>query len=62
MERRAHSGGLSAVEYAYLEPLLPSPSVRGRPWRWPLREILDGIFNVVRAGAQRRGLPHEYQS
>lgn len=36
------------------------PPARGRPWRWPLRELLDGIFYIVRTGAQWRALPHEY--
>jgi putative transposase len=60
MERRAYPSDLSGAEYAHLEPLLPSPPARGRPWRWPLREILDGIFYIVRTGAQWRALPHEY--
>ena len=60
MERRAYPSDLSSAEFAYLEPHLPSPSSRGRPWRWPLREILDGIFYIVRTGAQWRALPHEY--
>src|ERR687894_1894089 len=60
MERRAYPSDLSDREYACLEPHLPSPSARGRPWKWPLREILDGIFYIVRTGAQWRALPHEY--
>ena len=60
MERRAYPSDLSGGEYAYLEPLLPLPPARGRPWRWPLREIRAGIFYVIRTGAQWRALPHEY--
>jgi putative transposase len=60
MERRAYPSDLSSAEYAYLGPHLPSRPSRGRPWRWPLREILDGIFYIVRTGAQWRALPHEY--
>src|SRR3712207_4983581 len=60
MERRAYPSDLSSVEYGYLEPHLPSPPSRGRPWRWPLRAILDGIFYIVRTGAQWRQPPHEY--
>src|ERR671917_1201234 len=60
MDRRPYPSDLSGAEYAHLEPLLPSPPARGRPWRWPLREIVDGIFYIVRTGAQWRALPHEY--
>jgi putative transposase len=60
MERRAYPSDLSDREYACLEPHLPTPSPRGRPWRWPLREVLDGIFYIVRTGAQWRQLPYEH--
>jgi putative transposase len=60
MERRPYPSDLSGAEYAHLEPFLPEPPPRGRPWSWPLREILDGIFYIVRTGAQWRALPHEY--
>jgi putative transposase len=60
MERRAYPSDLSDGAYACLEPHLPAPQPRGRPWRRPLREILDGVFYVVRTGAQWRQLPHEY--
>ena len=60
MERRPYPSDLSDAEYAILEPHLPVPRPRGRPWRWPLRAILDGVFYVIRTGAQWRQLPYEY--
>jgi len=60
MERRAYPSDLSDREYLALEPHLPAPQARGRPWRWPLRALLDGIFYVMRTGARWRQLPHEY--
>ncbi len=60
MERRAYPSDLSDAEDAVLEPHLPTPQPRGRCWRWPLRTILDGIFCILRTGAQRRQRPHEY--
>jgi putative transposase len=60
MDRRAYPSDLSDREYLALEPHLPVPQRCGRPWRWPLREILDAIFYIVRTGAQWRLLPYEY--
>ena len=60
MERRAYPSDVSDREYLALEPHLPAPKRGGRPWRWPLREILDAIFSIVRTGAQWRLLPYEY--
>ena len=60
MPRCAYPTDLSDAEYSHLEPLLPPPSPRGRPWAHPLREILDAVFYVVRTGCQWRCLPREY--
>ena len=48
---------LNDAEWAVLAPLLPSPSTTGRPWRWPLRAVLDGILYVLRTGCAWRHLP-----
>jgi transposase len=31
----------------------------GRPREWPMREIVNGIFYVMRAGCQWRLLPND---
>ena len=59
MERRAYPSDLSDAEDACPAAHLPGPAPRGRPSRWPLREILDAAFSVVRTGCQWRHLPHE---
>lgn len=48
---------LSDAEWRLIEPLLPEPSVTGRPLAWPLREILNAIFYVLRGGIPWRLLP-----
>jgi putative transposase len=58
--RPPYPSDLSDREFAVLAPHLPAPGPCGRPWKHPLREILDGIFYVVRTGCQWRCLPHEY--
>jgi transposase len=56
----AYPSDLSDAEFAVLAPALPAPCARGRPWKHPLRAVLDGVFYVVRTGCQWRCLPCEY--
>ncbi len=44
-------------EWRVIEPLLPAPKARGRPRGWPFREIVNGIFYVMRSGCPWRLLP-----
>lgn len=60
MPRTAYLSDLSDAEYACLTPLLPPPCLHGRPRVHPWRELLDGIFYVVRTGCQWRLLPAEF--
>jgi putative transposase len=60
MARRPYPSDLSDAEFERLDRLLPAPKPWGRAWAHPLREILDGIFYVVRTGCQWRQLPHEF--
>src|SRR3712207_6690605 len=48
---------LTDAEWALIAPLLPEPLARGRPRRWPTREILNAIFYVLRGGIAWRLLP-----
>jgi transposase len=48
---------LTGAEWAVLAPLLPEPSPVGRPPSWPMREIVDAIFYVLRGGIPWRMLP-----
>ena len=59
MTRRTYSSDLSDEEWVLLEPLLPKPSVMGRPRTWSLRDILDGIFYILRGGNAWRLMPHD---
>jgi len=49
----------SDAEWELLPPLLPPPAVRGRPRRHSLRQILNALLYVVRAGGPWRLLPHD---
>ncbi|WP_454294135.1 IS5 family transposase [Salana multivorans] len=43
-----------------LESLLPMTSRRGRPRRWPLRKLVDGVRFRVRVGCPWRDVPERY--
>jgi putative transposase len=58
--RKAYQTDLSDAEWSCLESHLPAPKANGRPRIYPLREILDAIFYVVRSGSQWRLLPHDF--
>ena len=58
--RPTYSTDLSDAEWSCLEPHLPAPKATGRPRLYPLREILDAIFYVVRSGCSWRLLPHDF--
>ena len=50
---------LTDAEWAVIEPLLPPPPKRGRPRFWPMREIMNAIFYVLRGGIAWRLLPRD---
>jgi putative transposase len=57
---RRYCSDLSDAEWALLAPLLPPAKPGGRPRKWPLRLICDGIFYVLRTGCQWRLLPCDF--
>jgi len=58
--RKAYQSDLSDAEWSCLEPHVPAPKANGRPRVYPLREILDAVFYVVKSGCAWRLLPHEF--
>jgi len=59
--RKAYQTDLSDAEWSCLEPHLRAPKADGRPRLYPLREIFDAIFYVVRSGCAWRLLPHDLE-
>jgi putative transposase len=60
MTRKRYSTDLTDREWAIVEPLVPAAKPGGRPCRWERREILNGIFYMLRAGGTWRLLPHDF--
>jgi transposase len=44
---------------ALLNPLVPAAQPGGRPEAYPTREILNGLFSLLRRGSSWRRLPHD---
>lgn len=51
---------LTDAQWALLEPLLPAPATTGRPRRWPLRGLIDGVRARTRMGCPWRDVPERY--
>ncbi len=51
---------LTDAEWAVIAPHLPPAWSTGRPRVWPMREIVNGIFYVMRAGCPWRLLPSDF--
>jgi putative transposase len=60
MEKSGYQTDLVDEEWKILEEQLPIESQRGRPRMYPRRELLNGLFYVVRTGCQWRMLPHDF--
>jgi putative transposase len=58
-QRLAYTTDLTDEEWQILEPLLPPEKTGGRPRKYPMREVLNGIQYVLRGGAAWRLMPHD---
>lgn len=65
--RRQHSrdhlrygSDLSDAEWEIIVPFMPPPARTGRPREWPMREIVNAIFYVLRSGCAWRLLPKDF--
>jgi putative transposase len=55
-----YGSDLTDAEWAILEPFFPPPCSRGRKRRWPMREIVEAILYVLRAGCAWEMLPESF--
>jgi putative transposase len=51
---------LTDAEWQIAEAFLPGPAPCGRPRRWPMRVLLDGVLYVLRTGCAWRHLPRDF--
>jgi transposase len=55
-----YGSDVSDEEWNLLAPLLPPPAKTGRHREWPMREMLNAIFYVLRSGCPWRLLPEHF--
>lgn len=59
MTRKAYPSDVANAEWQIIEGLLPLAQATGRPREVNLREIINGIFYVLREGCSWRAMPHD---
>jgi len=58
-KRKSYASDVSDEEWMYLEQLIPAVQEGGRPAVHDRREIVNGIFYIVRSGCSWRMLPND---
>jgi putative transposase len=59
-EHLRYGSDLTDKEWELIEPFLPPPADTGRPRGWPMREIMNALFYVLRGGCPWRMLPEHF--
>jgi putative transposase len=57
--KQAYPTDLNDTEWEQIAPYLPEPKPIGRPREIPWREIMNGMFYMVKNGCVWRALPHD---
>jgi putative transposase len=57
--RPSYSTDVTDAEWELIKPYVPEAKPGGRPEVYPKREILNGIFYLLRTGCAWRLLPHD---
>ncbi len=60
MSGERYASDVTDREWAILEPLIPPAKEGGRPRRINMREVVNGIFYLLKTGCQWRMLPKDF--
>ena len=60
VSRPSYSTDLTDAEWKILEPLLPAEKPGGRHRLYPMREIINALGYLLRAGCSWRLIPHDF--
>jgi len=58
--RKKYLSDLTDKQWEKINPLIPPPKSGGRPRKIQMREVLNGIFYLVRSGCSWRMLPNDF--
>jgi putative transposase len=58
-KQKRYPTDLTDEQWSKLEPLLPARATTGRPPKYPLREIVNGMLYVLRGGIAWRMMPSD---
>lgn len=58
--RKKYPSDLTDGQWEKMKRLIPPPKPGGRPRRVQMREVLNGIFYLVRSGCSWRMLPNDF--
>jgi putative transposase len=59
MNRKPYPSDLTAAQWRLVTPLIPPVKPGGRPRKYDMREVLNGILYVNHEGCRWRALPHD---
>lgn len=59
MTRKPYPSDLTNTQWALIAPTIPAVKPGGRPRKYDMREVVNGILYVNREGCRWRALPHD---
>src|SRR5947207_15944787 len=59
MARKPYPSDLTNTQWKLIRPLIPAVRPGGRPRKYDMREVVNGILYVNREGCTWRALPHD---
>jgi putative transposase len=59
MERKAYPSDLTDAQWRLIAPSIPDARPGGRPRKYPMREVINGLLYLNREGCSWRAMPHD---
>ena len=59
MERKPYPSDLTDAQWRLIAPIIPDTRPGGRPRKYGMHEVIDGLLYLAREGCSCRTLPHD---